>query len=362
MKTLLKSTVSEFFRQRSGMFFVFIAVLFGFLTGREHHAFAAFFLTDRFGMLYLLLIWLAYTLFCGHFLVNLWRQPEYHFVYHTRLWDTGSRWLGFGWIAAGFLQPLMFYGIYMFCIGYQDGSLENYWLVPVYFAAVCVVLSGVASWRVHHPDLIVSNKQNTKLKIFPRPVSWLWWSVEWLFREKGVTVLLCKAGAAVVFVCTLIYYGTDDYDLRLPAIGLSLGYLLNIGLSYEIFQWYNVVWKWGRSLPLTVFKRFLRIVLIHAMIILPETLICFRYEVITFAEILQLYMLGLALLLLFHASLYKKSGLLEDFMQPALIGFVILTLLIMYKTPVLMIAFGALSYAGYQFFRSYSGQKNIGQS
>ena len=58
MKTILISTVSEFFKQRAGMFFVLIGILFGFLGGREHHAFAAFFLTDRFGMLYLFGIWL----------------------------------------------------------------------------------------------------------------------------------------------------------------------------------------------------------------------------------------------------------------------------------------------------------------
>jgi hypothetical protein len=362
MKTLLKSTVSEFFRQRSGMFFVIIAVLFGFLSGREHYTFAVFFLTDRFGMLYLSVIWLIYTLFCGHFLLNLWRQPEYHFVYNARLWGTARRLLRFSWIGVGFLQPLLFYGIYMFCIGYQDNLLGHYWPVPVYFTILCLLLSGVASWRVHHPDLIADNQKNTKFAKFPRPANWLWWSVEWLFREKGVTLLLCKAGAAVVFMCTLLYYGTDDYDLRLPAIGLSLGYLLNIGLSFEIFQWDNVIWMWGRSLPLAVSKRFFRIVAIHALIILPETLIYFRYEIISFIEIVQLYTLGLSLLLLFHTRLYKKSGLMEDSMQPVLIGFVILTLLIMYKIPVVAIAFSAIFLAGYQFYRFYSGQKTINYS
>ncbi|HEV7379347.1 MAG TPA: hypothetical protein VGN64_06105 [Dyadobacter sp.] len=362
MKTLFQSTVAEFFRQRSGMFFVVIAVLFGFLSGREHYAFAVFFLTDQFGILYLLAIWVAYTLFCGHFLINLWRQPEYHFIYHTRLWGRVERLIKFSWIGAGFLQPLLFYGIYIFCIAYQNGLLVSYWPVPVYFILLCLLLSAFASWRVHHPDLIVAHQKKINLVKFPRPVNWLWWSVEWLFREKGVTVLLCKAGAAVVFVCTLLYYGTDDYDLRLPAIGLSLGYLLNIGLSWEIFQWENVIWMWGRSLPLSTSRRWLRVIAVHALIILPETLICLRYDVITFVEMVQLYALGLSLLLLFHTRLYKKSGLLEDAMQPAFAGFVILTLLIMYKIPVLIIALTAMLYAGYTFFRSYSGQTNLSRS
>jgi hypothetical protein len=64
MRVLFNATVTEFFKQRAGMFFVVIGLLFGFMSGNEHHAFAVFFLTAEFGMLYLLVIWFAYTLFC----------------------------------------------------------------------------------------------------------------------------------------------------------------------------------------------------------------------------------------------------------------------------------------------------------
>jgi len=357
MKALFTATVTEFFRQRAGMFFVMIAVLFGFLSGREHHAFAVFFLTDRFGMLYLFLVWFAYTLFCIHFLLNLWKQQEYHFVFQTRLWGNKKRLGRFSIIALGFLQPLVFYGIYVFAVAYQAGLLDSAWPIPIYYLLLTSALAIAAEWRIQNPRLAVNKKHLTGKWQLPRPVSWIYWSIEFLFREKGVTLLICKTGAAIVFVCTLIYYGTDDYDLRLPAIGLSLGYLLNIGLSYELFRWESVVWMWNRSLPLSINRRFLRTMLIHALLILPETLICLRYHVLSFGDAVQLYSLGLGLIMMFHVYLYKKNGLLEDSMQPVLIGFVILTLLILYKIPVLVIASSCVLFSYYIFLKWYITHK-----
>jgi hypothetical protein len=357
MKAILLATVSEFFKQRAGMFFVLIAVIFGFLSGAEHHALAIFFLTDRFGMLYILILWTLYAFLCLHFLLNLWKQPAYHFVYQTRLWSVQKRFFRFGLIALGFLQPLIYYGLCIMAVAYQDHLLKRVWPVFVFYLILILAVAAGTEWRIRNPRLFVSNRRRVGKWHVRRPLSWIYWSLEWLVREKGVTLLICKTGSALVFVCTLLYYQTDTYDLRLPAICLSLAYLLNTGLSYELFQWENVVWLWNRSLPLSIQQRFGRMLLIHALIILPETLICFRYHTLTMAEIIQLYGLGLSVLLLFHTRLYRKNGLLEDSIQPVLIGFVVLTLLVLYKIPVLLIAVSGFLYSWFVFQKWYAGKQ-----
>ena len=359
MKTILVSTVSEFFKQRAGMFFVFLGILFGFLSGREHHAFAVFFLTDKFGMLYLLAVWMSYTALCMHFLLNLWKKQEYGFIYLTRLWSNAKRFGRFTILALGFIQPLLFYGVYMISVALQDNLLSRTTPILLFYFLLILAIAGSAEWRIRNPHLFVNKKQGLGNWKLPRPNSWVYWSLEWLVREKGITLLVCKTGSAIAFVCTLIYYSTDSYDLRLPAIGLSLGYLLNIGISFELFQWENSVWLWNRSLPISIHKRFTRIIILHLVILLPETLITLRYNLLGFLEILQLYGLGLSIILLFHAYLYKKGGLLEDTTQAVLIGFVILTLLIMYKIPVFAIAFVALACAYFVFLKWYSKEEQV---
>lgn len=262
------------------------------------------------------------------------------------------RFYRFTLLALGFIQPLIYYGIYLISIAVQDKLLSRVWPIFIFYGFLSLAIVASAEWRIRSPRLFVSKKQG--ISQFPRPVSWIYWSLEWIIREKGITLLVCKTGSAIVFVGTLLYYGTDpSYDLRLPAIGLSLGYLLNIGLSYELFQWESSVWLWNRSLPTSINLRFIRTLILHMILILPETLIVFRYNVLTFLEAMQLYSLGLAVLMLFHIYLYKRNGLLEDTTQAVLAGFVLLTLLVLYKIPVLMITITVLVYTYYMYPKWY---------
>lgn len=353
MKILMLSTVQAFFRQRAGMFFVLLAILFGFMGGNEHYGFAVFFLTDPYGMFYLAFIWALYTYLCTHFILNLWTQPDYAFIYQCRLWPDFARLSRFLFMAIGFLQPILYYGIYLFGVARQEKLLYRIWPVPVCYCLLGAVLVLAAEWRLRHPAIFNSRVKKTFAWPFPRPVSWVFWSLEWLIRERGLTFLLCKTGAAGIIICTLIYYQTDVYDIRMPAIGFSLGYLLNIGLSFELFFWENSIWLWNRSLPVSISKRFLRIVYIHIILLTPETLVAIRYQVLSLFEIIQLFSLGLALVLLFHTCIYKRSGLLENMMKPVLTGFVVLTFMILYKIPVLGIATGAFFFACFLYFKWY---------
>jgi hypothetical protein len=358
MKIILISTVQAFFRQRAGLFFVLLGLLFGFMSSREHYGFVLFFLKDPFGMYYLATIWTLYALLCAHFVSNLWTQPDYHFIFETRLWPNSKRLMRFMLMALGLLQPILYYGVYIILIARQDKLLHRIGPIFIFYTLLCAILVFVAEHRIRNPK--ISHTKGTPIFTwpFPRPVSWIYWSIEWLFREKGLTLLFCKIGAVGIAICTLLYYQNDSYDIRLPAIGLTLGYLLNVGLSYELFRWENEIWLWNRSLPVSRQVRFLKILLIHAILIIPETLIVLRYNVLSIFEVLQLYALGLSALLIFHTYLYKRGGLLEDAMKPVLSGFIILTLLILYKIPVWGISGTGFVLAGYLYMTWYGNEKS----
>lgn len=339
MRMLLLSTVSAFFRQRAGMFFVLMGILFGFLSAVEHHAFAVFFLTGKYGMAYLYAIWLGYSLLCCQFLIHTWKLPEYTFIFHARVWPAAMRWKRFLLQGLAFLQPILYYGVYLMVVAVQDNLMQRIWVVVPFYVSLALLLAAAAEWRIKKPVLYVPAKGRQFFQWpFARPVSWLFWSLEWLFRERGVTLIAGKLGAMLVAAGTILYYGTGEYDIRMPAVGLSLGYLLNLGLSYELFYWESAVWLWGRSLPVPVLSRWGRILAIHAILILPETLVAVRNGALSFGEVAQLYLLGLAALTISHLYFYKRGGWPENAVQVLLFGFVGLTLLILYKVPLLLIA------------------------
>ncbi|ACT93808.1 hypothetical protein [Dyadobacter fermentans] len=350
MKMLLLSTVSAFFRQRAGTFLVLLGVLFGFLSANEHHAFALFFLTGSYGMLALFAIWLLYTLLCAQFLINTWKLPEYTFIFHARTWPTPVRARRFAVQAAGFLQPILYYGVYLLIIAIQDKLLGQLWPVIPFYIVLMLLLALAAEWRIRRPVLYVATRRKSIIRWpFPRPKSWLYWSVEWLVRERGITLLVGKLGAMLVAAGTMLYYSTGEYDIRMPAVGMSLAYLLNLGLSLELYQWEAEIWLWGRALPVPVWKRWGRVVAAHIVLIVPETVVMLRNGALGFAEVAQLYLLGLSILIVLHLYLYKKAGLPENALQVILFGFVGLTLIILYKIPLLLLAACGMLFSLYAF-------------
>ncbi|GAB3166161.1 hypothetical protein [Telluribacter humicola] len=354
MKVLLISTVREFFRQRAGFFFVLLGLLFGFLSGREHRAFALFFLTDRFGMIYLFLIWVMYALMVGQFVWQLWVRSEYTFIYHTRLLPRVRRYYYLAAVGMGLLQPILYYGVYLFLIARQDTALAAAWPVPVYWLLLTLLVVVVADSRLRNPDTVQKQKARSFRLPFSRPHNWTFWTLEWLIRERGLTILLCKAGAMLFMSATLIYFRTGTYDLRLPAIGCTFAYLLNVGLSYEIYQWESRIWLWGRSLPVSEFRRYIQAALLHAVLLLPETLIAPRYlgGQLTLPDLIQLYGLGLGSLLLYYTQLYQQDRLLEDTIRPLFIAYVVLTFIILYHTPVWLLTAGLLGVSFWLWKRS----------
>ena len=150
---------------------------------------------------------------------------------------------------------------------------------------------------------------------------------------------------------TMLYYSSGEYDIRMPAVGMSLAYLLNLGLSFELYQWEAEIWLWGRSLPLPVWGRWVRIMAAHAILIIPETLVVLRSGALGFSEIGQLYVLGLTILIISHLYFYKRSGLPENAMQVFLFGFTGLTLIILYKIPLLLNACCGMLFSLYAFPR-----------
>lgn len=224
------------------------------------------------------------------------------------------------------------------------------WPVFPYWLLLSLVLMSVAEWRLRNPDQTTATKTVFRLP-FGRPTNFVFWTLEWLLRERGFTLLLSKVGVFLFMIAAQVYDSTGTYDLRLPAVGFTLAYLLNAGLSYELYRWENEVWLWGKSLPFGKLTRFGRVIILHAILLLPEAFLAVSYGTrLEWYELAQLYTLGLGALVLYHTSLYRSPKLREETLQPVAIGFIILTFAILYKIPVALLALALLvgAFAGWQ--------------
>lgn len=354
MKTLFIATVGEFYKQRAGFFLTVVLLAFGFMGAGEHRALASFLASGAVGLAVLLVLWLAYTLMCGVFWNSLWRARAYTFVYHARLAPALKKLTWLGGIAAGFLIPVLLYGVWVIKTASGDSNLTGVFSVAGFWLLLWCSLVVLGNYLLNNQDTASKKTSLPAFASFKRPPNRVFWAVEWLVREKALTLLICKTGAAVFTAATLLYYGTDDYDVRLPAIGLLFAVLMNIGISHEIFHWETEIWRWGRSLPIPVSKRVAEVVVLHLLVLLPDTAVMLRYgfALLSIPEILQLLLLQGSFLLWYHGTLYRTEKSLEDSLTVVFRVFIPLTLLILYRVPLPLISAGFLGVFYWQYRRA----------
>ena len=164
----------------------------------------------------------------------------------------------------------------------------------------------------------------------------LLWTIEWLFRERGLTLLLTKLGSSLAIAATLWYYSTDEFDLRLPAVGLSFAALANLGISYETYRWRVEAWSWSRTLPLKRRQRVLDIVFTHFLLLIPELFVITRYGLseLEVIDLIQLFFFTCSILISYHGLLSFFNLPLENSLKRLFFPYIVLTILIMYQIPL----------------------------
>src|SRR5690606_9235316 len=229
-------------------------------------------------------------------------------------------------------------------------TLTPLFIVVAVMGLLLILLILKLEWTIRHPairnQLVSHNRLNMK-----RPVSFLYWTMEWLVRKRTLTLLITKSASAVLIAGVMLYYQTDEYDLRLPALGLILSTLLNTGLSAEVYTWQNQTWLWLRSLPIAPQKQILRIIHLHFLILVPELILTWRYGWTSLSgwEMMQLNLLSLSLILLVHSLFYRFNRPFEEMIQLLFWLFIGLTIVIMYKVSIVMVAFSMLVIAGINY-------------
>ncbi len=354
MNILFKSLVLSFYRQRTGFFFVVLLLAFGIMSSREHLALAALIMGNFLALGITGLLWAAYMGMAGGYCITLLHQKNYQFVRETYLLPAHVRWRLWLEVSAGLSAPVLTYGAFILVTGLQQRAFVACTLLT---AILLLLLTGTAFLLERRTRIpldsfgAVSRKAVLALP-FRRKASWPLWTLEWLFRERGISLLLTKTMTFVLLAGVLPYYTPDTYDLRFPAFLFLVLSLLHIGLCRELFYWEHTVWSWQRSLPHSLLQRYSRLLLVLALLLLPEIFLTLRYGNLSATEILQLSLFSLSLVACYYTTLLVANPPLEAISGRLFAAFVAITFIILYHTPLSLAAVSLLVTSGL-LFRKY---------
>lgn len=348
MNDILKECiVTQFYKQRIGFFAVIAAIAFGVLTGREHTYIAETAIANLPFLGVICLFWLGYSLMVWSWIRHHLSLPEYRFIFSIRTVPFRERVRYFLQLGIYLQIPVLLYAAFILSIGLRKNAHYPVSILAVYVSALIVSTGLVIEWIIRNP-VYKSNSLQRQILNFNRPVSFTFWILEWLLRERTLTLMITKVASSILIAATMLYYQTGEYDIRLPALGLSLATMLNAGLSTEIFFWQNRQWAWIRSLPVPSVQYIQSILKTHILLLIPELLLTWRYGFSSLygVEIIQLNLLSVSLILGIHARIYWYNRQLEDLIRKLFWLYILLTFVILYKTNLLFIAIIVITLAG----------------
>ncbi len=350
---LRKTIVGQFYRQNAGLFFVVLMLAGSFLRLPEHMALAQAAVHTPFLLGLYQTLWLVYTLFATRFAVGVIRQTEV--LYHYRLIPTPQRWLGLLAVQSMVLLPIL---AYMAFIGWIS-SQQHTNLSSVQLAVGAVLMTTLPIFWLDYA-LKTPNRQplTTRIRLpwrerFTTPYGLFF--IRHLFIDQPALLFITKTGTSLLTLGILSLYPTDDYDVRLLALGALFMALSHSGIIYQLYQFEHQRLALLRNLPIPAGQRLATYALIITLLLLPETILLIRYQPddLSIGIIASVWAFGHSLILLLFTLLLIRHRQ-PDQLLPIVSGLLLVGFLtIMYQLPLWGLSALSWAMAGGLFVRYY---------
>ncbi len=331
---LRKTIVEQFYRQNAGLFFVVLMLAGSFLRAQEHIALAEAAVHAPFMLGLYQVLWLTYTLFATRFAVGVIRQTEV--LYYFRLVPTPRRWLGLLVVQFVLLDPILLYTAFVGWISVEQHTGPS--TIQLIAGAVLMLVLPVF-WLDY--ALKTPNRQSLTANVgaawrerFTTPYPLFF--IRYLLSDQPVLFFLTKAGSVLLMLGILNLYPTDDYDVRLLALGLLFVAVSHSSMMYHLYQFEHERLALLRNLPVPVSRRLGTYALIIALLLLPETILLVRYQPddLSMGVIASVWAFGHSLILLLFTLLFVRHRQ-PDQMLPVVFGLLLVGFLtIMYQLPL----------------------------
>ncbi|GAA4417676.1 hypothetical protein GCM10023187_50340 [Nibrella viscosa] len=353
LTVLRKTIVQAFYRQNAGLLLLLLFVAGSFMRAAEHIALATYAIHAPAMLLGYIGLWGLYTVHASRFMVQVFRANE--FLLLLRLQPVTGR-LGSLWVIqvllltpviayAGFVLTLSLLAHTRIATGMIVGSLLLLTTTPLVWVEYTLLHP--------NPDRRLSSLRIILLGRFTTPYSLFF--IRHLFHRQPVLLLLTKGGSCLLLVGLLWLYPTDEYDIRLPALGALLTGAFHAAIIYELYRFELTQLLLVRNLPVSLSTRFVRYAIILALMLLPELVVLLRNNPvdIDLSAIVGVWVFAHSLLMLHYGLLLTRHRSLDRFM-PLVFWLVIGGFfLIMYKLPIWGLAGICDTGAAMYFLRCY---------
>lgn len=359
MKTIsriLSLTITkEYYRQNAVFIFAVMMFSFGFMRAEEHKTIIKSALTLPSLLGFIFIAWALHALKVILFSLRMFESKNNEFLYHIRLFSPLKRYLALGLMQLSLLQLTVLYSLWMIKIGIEQSKFLETSAIIGFNILLVIVGIIVYEYRIKHPNVVRSSPKPIQnlLSRFKTP-PYLFF-IRYLFAKQPVLLLLSKLFSCFMLIGVCSLYPTDAYDERLLALGGLFAAAGHTVFCQQFFYYENQFLSFSRNLPIILHRRILGYLLTYSLLLIPELIVLLRNlpEGVSYFFALQLTIFILSMIFLNHHTQYINNLSNDAYLQRLFFAGILFLLLIMFKIPVILMAFVNFSLAIFVFHKNY---------
>jgi hypothetical protein len=354
MVIAIKVFVREFYRLNASLFFLIIAFAGGFMRGPDHIALGELFISSVSLVLIPIFVWVAYAVMVMEFnAANLHKQGN-SFLQCFPLFTKRFQWAFSIVIIACQLVPVILYAGFLSLLAFKNHIHHSFFLIA---ASLLLISCGMTYWLrqlLKNP----TRKERVSLIHFLalHRIRWPYPFVvlRFVLSRRALSLLLYKLFSLSILWSSLYLYKTDNYDLRLLHLGVTISFSLGISFVIEWHAFENVFFSIVKRLPINFLKRSAYAFFIISLFVLPEAMLVLKNFPVEYAtsDTLISIMFGASIYFLFYGFLYTRDRKQETIISYASITGLIFFILVLAGIPAGVLMMVNLT-AGFLFFRFY---------
>jgi hypothetical protein len=337
---LIRTFVKPFYRQNGGFFIFIFIILFG-AVGRVdgaglfeyHFSLIRGMLKNPFVFLLILFLWLLYAKKCEQFILNILRRPDYAFLQILSTVKTKKIFVSLGMVQILLFLPVITYAMIIVVAGIYLHAYIACGILLLYLVFICLISTGWFVYLIQNPGYSEEIKTG-KFNLKSAETSYWNFFIRFIGKNKKLLFTGIKIFSCGILYGMLVNQTGTDHELNMIVLFFSLGILGHGLLIHQIRDLEETRLSFYRSIPVSLFKRFVQYAVFYFIILLPEifTIVLLTPKHVSYPDAALFVFFGYSLLLFMHSLLFIQFFPMKAYLKIILCLYLIIYCSILFSS------------------------------
>ncbi|MDQ6812208.1 MAG: hypothetical protein M3040_00485 [Bacteroidota bacterium] len=315
---LHKVLVNYFYRVNSGLFVVAFFVLFGtpYSPLTFHYSLITGIIQSQLFLGLVMLGWLLYNAKCVDYVLKQLQHSQQTFLFSLNALPIKKVYFYHVYVQVLVYLPVLLYSAAVVVIAFKKHAyipgieIMLFNLAIIFITPLLYVFALQQNRRTLSPFLFPS--VHVKMRRY-----YFFFPIYFVFTDRKQMLLVTKISSLIVLYGFIMLYEPERYDIRPIQLCLLLVAAAHCAVVFEIRQFENDYLEFVKNLPITLTGRFLRMVAMFAVLLLPEMILLLKglHSQFLVNDYPFLLLMLIALLCLFHVVLMLENVTMEQMIR-----------------------------------------------